>query len=114
MTKNSEMDEETRAGVAVRKARIRWLSEIEAGRPTPPSGQTFSTVARFLDDVAGWPEVAWSLVLEWSTPPDATGAMVADVKFLSPDAPMSLLQTGAIFELYEGKRCVARGEVMAD
>ena len=98
----------------MRKARVRWLKEIDGGRAIPPLGPKYSTVARFPEDVANWSDVAWSLILEWSTPPNTDREIIVDVRFLSPDAPEALLHPGAVFELYEGKRCVARAEVLAE
>jgi hypothetical protein len=97
----------------MRRAKIRWLKASEGGRVAPPPGPKYSTVARFPEDATNWPEVAWSLVLEWSTPPEADGTVVVNVTFLSPKAPQTLLHPGATFELYEGRRRVATGEVLA-
>jgi hypothetical protein len=55
---------------------------------------------------------AWSLVLEFNSPPDEALCMITDVGFLSPDGPMRLLHVGRVFELFEGRRLVARGEVL--
>ncbi len=98
----------------MRKAKIHWLKASEGGRTAPPAGPKYSTVARFPEHAANWPEVAWSLVLEWSNPQEVETDMVVNVAFLSPDAPQILLQPGATFELYEGKRCVAIGEVLGE
>jgi hypothetical protein len=98
----------------MKKARVLWFKEAEGGRVAPPAGPKYSTVARFYENAGNWPDVAWSLVLEWASPADTNDAMIVDVSFLSPDAPETLLHPGAIFELYEGKRCVARGEVLGE
>jgi hypothetical protein len=98
----------------MKKASVRWLKETEGGRAIPPPRPKYSTVARFPEEGAELPDIAWSLVLEWSTSPDINGTMIVDVRFLSPDAPAALLHAGAVFELYEGRRCVARGEILAE
>ena len=96
-----------------RKARIKWLGPAEGGREAPPSGDTYSTVARFETLRDRWPQEAWSVVLQISTPPDDDGVMVAGIRMLASDeAPKELLESGSRFELYEGYRCVARGEVL--
>jgi len=94
------------------KARVCWIKEEDGGRRSPPSGPRYSTVARFEDEKDTWLKEAWSLVLEFSGPPDESLCMATDVGFLSEDGPMRLLHPGSIFELYEGRRLVARGEVL--
>ena len=37
-----------------------------------------------------------------------------DISFLFPDAPFDLLKPGAKFELYEGKKLVARGVMVKE
>ena len=95
------------------KARIRWQSPSEGGRNLPPCGPKYSTVARFPEDEANWPDKVWSLVLEWQTTQTPEWEMVADVHFLVSEAPQELLHEGAVFKLYEGHKCVAVGEVIA-
>ena len=95
------------------KARIRWIPAAAGGRPSPPTGPRYSTVARFEADAASWPERAWSIVAEFHGPPDETLCTIANVQFLIPEAPTHLLRPGGQFELYEGRRLVARGEVLA-
>jgi hypothetical protein len=51
-------------------------------------------------------------VLEFIDPPDESFCVIADVSFLNPDGPTTLLHSGSVFELYEGHRLVARGEVL--
>jgi hypothetical protein len=92
-------------------AQIRWLSEDEGGRKILPSGLRYVTVARFLDIADRWPEVAWSLVVEFDELPHPE-AMTAIIRFLAPTGPSELLYRGSRFELFEGGRIVAQGEVM--
>lgn len=94
------------------KARVCWLKEEEGGRKFPPPGPRYSTVAKFEDEKDTWLKEAWSLVLEFSGSPDESLCMTTDVRFLSEDGPMRLLHPGSKFELYEGRRLVARGEVL--
>jgi len=50
------------------------------------------------------------------TPPKALAKIywipAAEIQFLSDAAPVDLLQPGNQFELYEGRRVVARGEIL--
>jgi hypothetical protein len=96
-----------------RKTRIRWLKPEEGGRPSPPPGPEYSTVARFEVLADRWPHEAWSIVLNISAPADADGLMVADIRMLAgEEAPKWLLSPGNRFELFEGKKHVASGEVL--
>lgn len=96
-----------------RKARIRWLKPKEGGRPSPPQGPDYSTVARFESLADRWPNEAWSIVLHISEPAGAEGVMVADIRLLAEgDAPKELLSSGSRFDLFEGRRHVASGEVL--
>ena len=94
------------------KAKVCWLKEEEGGRKSPPSGPKYSTVARFEDEKDSWLREAWSLVLEFSGTPDESLCITTDVRFLSEDGPMRLLHRGSVFELFEGRQLVARGEVL--
>lgn len=49
---------------------------------------------------------------EFSGPPDESLCLIADVRFLNPEGPVRLLHPGGAFELYEGPRLVAKGEVL--
>lgn len=96
-----------------REARIRSLTLEEGGRPSPPPGPVYSTVARFESLADRWPHEAWSVVLSISAPLDADGIMIAGIRMLAgDDAPKQLLDPGSRFELYEGRQCVAHGEVV--
>ena len=94
------------------KSRICWVKKEAGGRESPPPGPRYSTVARFEDEKNKWPHEAWSLVLEFSGPPDESLCVIADVSLLNPDGPNRLLHPGSVFELFEGRRLVARGEVL--
>ena len=94
------------------KARVCWVKKEAGGRDTPPPGPRYSTVARFEEEKDKWTREAWSLVLEFYDPPDESLCMIADVSLLNPDGPTGLLHQGSVFELYEGRQVVARGEVL--
>ena len=93
------------------RARICWASRDEGGREAPPSGPTYSTVARFNHPGGDWTTEAWSLVLE-GMPADSSLSAIVDVRFLSPEGPGELLSSGSTFELFEGDRKVATGTVL--
>jgi len=96
------------------KAKMNWRSQEMGGRVKPPSGSQYITVARFDDEKDKWPDEAWSLVLEFDTLPDASLSSIATVTFLVEDAPHHLLHVGSRFELFEGHKCVADGEVIEE
>lgn len=94
------------------KARLTWLTAGQGGRPAPPPGPRYSTVARFAAQGADWSKDAWSLVVDFTASPDADLSHSVQVKFLVPSGPDHLLATGSKFELMEGSRVVARGEIL--
>ena len=96
------------------QARIRWLRPEEGGRATPPPGPVYSTVARFKQLAARWPQEAWSVVIKLKEPPDREGRMTVEIRMLVDGAPEGLLEPGSEFELFEGQRCVASGEVLQE
>lgn len=95
-------------------ARIHWIPEVEGGRKYPPFGPRYSTVARFEKQAEKWPQEAWSIVAEFTSKIDASSCVEAKISFLTQDAPAHLLERGNNFELYEGRRLVARGEVLKE
>ena len=92
-------------------AHIQWLRPSEGGRPQPPAGPIYTTVARFGGHENRWTENAWSLVVEFMAPPDENLRHLAKVRFLSDNGPADWLGEGATFELMEGPKTVARGTV---
>lgn len=94
------------------KARICWLKAEAGGRQSPPSGPRYVTVVRFDEERNRSAHEAWSLVLDFCESPDESLCMTADVRFLMPEAPVELLHTGSTFELLEGEKVVATGEVL--
>lgn len=95
-------------------ARIRWVSPAEGGRTHAPAGPRYSTIAKFEKEAKKWPKAAWSIVAEFKKISDDLSSVIAEVRCLSSDAPSHLLQPGSKFELYEGSRLVAHGEVLND
>lgn len=93
------------------KARVVWLGPEDGGRPSPPPGPEYSTVARFERLADRWPNEAWSVVIE--IPADAGQTTVVNMRLLAPEAaPPGLLDVGSRFDLFEGRRRVAYGEVI--
>lgn len=95
------------------KAKIHWLRPEEGGRDSPPAGQEYSTAARFDALQERWPEEAWSVVVKILGPAGEDGFMTVGIRMLAGDeAPQELLAPGSRFELFEGRKCVARGTVV--
>ena len=94
------------------KAKVCWVKEEAGGRHSPPAGPRYVTVVRFEGQKDTWFDEAWSLVVDFCESPDESLCMTADVRFLAPGAPVELLRTGSTFELLEGAKVVARGEVL--
>lgn len=90
------------------KARVTWTSASQGGRQFLPTGSRYSTVSRFPEDGADWPKDAWSVVIDFSPPPNVQGnPSTGDLRFLSSDAPTERLRPGREFDLYEGEGRVA-------
>ena len=96
-----------------RRATIKWVPEIDGGRKGPPAGLRYSTVARLDEQKNDWPQTAWSLVLDFSDSPHTRNE--AQVSFLVEEgAPHELLSPGSKFDLFEGGKLVASGEIVSD
>ncbi len=104
-------DINNKRGVA---AKICWVPAAEGGREHPPREPHYSTVAKFEKEAKKWPKEAWSIVAEFKKIFDDLSSVIAELRCLAPDAPSHLLQPGSKFELYEGSRLVAHGEVLSD
>jgi hypothetical protein len=94
------------------KAKLRWLTAAEGGRQAPPPGPEYSTVARFEVFKDRWPDEAWSVVVSLDATVPTQAVVEARVRMLVPDAPSDLLAPGSRFDLFEGSRRVAEGEVL--
>jgi len=94
------------------KAKIQWLTPESGGRKTPPLGPKYSTVARFIDISEKWPKEAWSIVAEFIKPTDSNNCTIVKLSFLVDTGPEYLLYSGSRFDLFEGPRIVATGEVI--
>lgn len=95
------------------RAQVVWLTPEQGGRSSPPSGPRFVVPCRVEGVHAPGAQGAnWSLVLNLVSRPPGSADWIADVQFLVDQAPHELLGDGARFELYEGKKCIARGTVL--
>jgi hypothetical protein len=87
---------------------------MSGGRPTPFVGERYSTIACF----DGWPKPweegqHWSVVIDFDNQRSSNREPSdGSIRFLAESAPHETLTPGARFELYEGRRCTAIGEVL--
>ncbi len=96
------------------QARVHWLSAAEGGRTSVPRGPRYSSVARFAALADLWPQEAWSVVLTFDQPIDEHGDVICQIALLVPEnAPAGLLDVGSQFDICEGRRWVAKGEILA-
>lgn len=94
-------------------AKINWIPYKKGGRQNLPSGKRYSTVAKFKDIESKWPNEAWSIVAEFIKTDKESFYSIVEIKFLAEeDAPQYLLYPGSKFELFEGRKLVAYGEVL--
>lgn len=91
------------------KVRICWIPAAAGGRKLPPTGPRYSTVAKF--DHEDEPN-DWSVIVEFDQPTDAGGCTEGQIRFLAPEAPAHLLQSGSRCKLVEGRRTVATVEIL--
>lgn len=96
------------------RARITWLTEEQGGRTVLPGERRYATIARFPDDSPDWPDGAWTVVVDFDTPPSEQGnPSLGFARFLMENAPQHKLHAGSRFQLHEGLRRVATVEVLA-
>ena len=88
------------------RAKIHWINFAEGGRRMPPSkGTKYCPIIKF-DNIM--------LKNAWSVCFICTGQEEGGIEigFLSDEAPAMPLQKGNCFDLYEGGRKTARGEII--
>lgn len=100
-----------------KKALIEWIPQGQGGRTQPPLGlgdPPYATVLHFTDEP--WPHTAgsWSLAVAKIESMGDEYRWLPDVRFLVEEAPHDSLREGRAFELYEGRKCVARGTVLSE
>ena len=100
------------------RAVVYWVTRDEGGRRQPPSGvgsTAYSAVVRFTDTDEPWPPPeAWSLAVEKDEGSSEPLLWLADVHFVAEHAPRDSLRPGRPFDLYEGSRRVAHGEILPE
>ncbi|MDR1891519.1 MAG: hypothetical protein LBQ48_00680 [Oscillospiraceae bacterium] len=91
------------------KAKIKWLAEEQGGRKTLPHGDKYGPIIS-IGKPLSLSEENWSLIVknketlgEYET--------IAEVSYLSKKAPDNL-RKNVEFELYEGRKLVAKGVVL--
>lgn len=95
--------------------KVYWTSPQAGGREEPFAGHRYSTVARFPEDSETWPDEAWSVVVDFQTPPSQQGnPSLGEASFLVEDAPEGRLRAGMVFELFEGRHMTAIVEVLPE
>jgi hypothetical protein len=93
-------------------ARLQWLGPDQGGRTYPPIGPRYVTIVRFKGESdRDLLAQAWSLVVDFTTQPDAELSHEVRVRFFVEDAPQERLIAGAEFDLVEGLQVVAKGIV---
>lgn len=95
------------------KVSVTWLAPEQGGRRTPMTEHRYVTISRFDEDGPGWPDGAWSVVLEFAPSVDpAISPAAAEASFLMEGAPHDRLRRGTTFTLHEGRREVAQVRVL--
>lgn len=99
---------ETRRRVAL--ADITWLTFDQGGRRALPTTQPYRCIIRFQDD-PNRKFGTWDVEVEFVERPRVGRRSKATLSFISDAAPIRLLRGGSRFELTEGPKVVAQGEV---
>jgi len=91
-------------------AKFIWVPKEQGGRESLPP-VSFVTPARFEKYKDLRPDNAWwSLRFDFSDTPEDFS--VAEISFLVEEGPQELLQPGSKFDIFDGSRLVASGEVI--
>jgi hypothetical protein len=95
-----------------KQAIIEWVPTEQGGRRSgAPFGPDYAAPAKFLAHADTWQLGAWDLLVHKVDCLGEPDRWLADIRFRVDEAPHHWLIPQAAFELYEGKRCVARGRV---
>ena len=102
----------------VKRAIVDWIPHEDGGRKKPPTGEeppAYWAVVKFVEQDADEepPTNSWTLAVRLVELLGSPFRWLADVHFRVEDAPQQLLADGARFELYEGKKRVAVGRIIA-
>ena len=90
---------------------LQWLRPEAGGRMFSPTGPYYFPTAWFPEFGKKWEDDMWSLRVEITTPPDDTLTHNVKISFLADEAP-DYLQPNSLFEVFEGRRLVAKGKVI--
>jgi hypothetical protein len=93
------------------RATITWFRFEEGGRRQLPRVSHYRSVVRF-DEDPNRRLGAWDVELRFEDPPSYGRPSLATVSFLAEGGPNQLLHVGSRFELTEGSKVVARGQVL--
>ena len=105
-----EMQTRTRRRHESVMAVLTWVSPNVGGRKTPPTVRCYRSLSRF-DEDPNWSRGVWDILVEFIDLPTFEAPSKVRISFASPGAPTDLLHTGNRFELREGKKVVARGQI---
>lgn len=95
-----------------RQAVIDWISPADGGRRSgPPDGSDYAAPAKFIAHADTWSFEAWDLLVHKVKCVGGQNKWIAEVHFRVDEAPHAWLIPHAVFELYEGRRCVAIGTI---
>jgi hypothetical protein len=101
--------------MTTKKAILDWIPKDLGGRSKPPEGTgepPYATVVHFPATGQPVPPVnGWTLVVRKVEVLESPFKWLVEVNYLFDDAPHHLLWENKEFELYEGKKCVARGRI---
>ncbi len=87
------------------RAKIIWIDKELGGRTPPPVGTRYAPIIIFPNMEGTWSADFICSVVN-------NQEMEVEIGFLSKDAPNDLLKQGNKFELFEGRRKVAKGIVL--
>jgi len=93
------------------EASIKWLSHEQGGRQNPMPGNIKYRPIIVFPGIKT--DGSWSADIVTGDLKNGYDALI-DLSFLSPIAPFELLIPGAEFELYEGPRLVAKGNILKE
>jgi hypothetical protein len=94
------------------RAIIEWIpTELGGRKKLPPGEPPLWTVLRFCSEPWPAPE-AWSAGVRKIQILDSPYKWLVEIIYRVPEAPHHMLQPDVEFELYEGKKLVARGKII--
>jgi len=92
---------------------VTWVTPDRGGRATPVRVPRYVAISRFDEDGPGWPDGGWSVVLEFPEGVNPSASpVIAKAHFLVEEAPHERLVPGTTFTLHEGRKEVARVQVL--